>query len=191
VDNYFPQWNLDFAVCDYRSGAEQVMNYLLQLGHRNIAMITAGSEITTASDVRQVYTEKLAVAGVVPDETWIEDGKFTEEGGGEAARVLLDRHPEVTAIFAGNDKMAVGALHQLSRMNVRVPQDVSIVGFDDLAHSAFVNPALTTVHLPLYQVGMLACERMIERIRGRVERVTETLSTHLVVRDSTAMARTA
>lgn len=189
VDNYFKQWGLDYAVCDYRSGAEQVMNYLLQLGHRNIAMITAASEITTASEVRNVYKEKLASAGHPLDETWTEDGKFTEEGGAEAARVLLERHPETTAIFAGNDKMAVGALHLLSRMNVRVPQDISIVGFDDLQHSAFVNPALTTVHLPLYQVGMLACEKLIERIRGRAESVAETLSTHLVVRESTAMAR--
>jgi LacI family transcriptional regulator len=190
VDNYFPHWSLDYAVCDYRSGAEQVMNYLLQLGHRNIAMITAASEITTASEVRRVYEEKLGSAGHLPDGSWTEDGKFTEEGGAEAARKLLERHPETTAIFAGNDKMAVGALHLMSQMNLRVPQDISIVGFDDLRHSAFVNPALTTVHLPLYQVGMLACERLIERIRGRNDRVGETLSTHLVVRESTAMART-
>lgn len=189
VDNYLPQWKLDYAVCDYRSGAEQVMNYLLQLGHRSIAMITAASEITTASEVRRVYEEKLTAAGHPPDESWTEDGKFTEEGGAQAARRILERHPETTAIFAGNDKMAVGALHLMSRMNLRVPEDISIVGFDDLRHSAFVNPALTTVHLPLYQVGMLACERMIERIRGRSEPVAETLSTHLVVRESTAMAR--
>ena len=190
VDNYFPKWKLDHAVCDYRSGAEQVMNYLVQLGHRKIALITAGSEITTADDVRRVYHDKLSAVGHAPVDGLVEDGKFTEEGGGEAASVILERHPDISAIFAGNDKMAVGALHQLARMNINVPRDVSIVGFDDLAHSAFVNPALTTVHLPLYQVGVLSCEKLIERVRGRSEPVTETLSTHLVVRDSTAMART-
>ena len=102
----------------------------------------------------------------------------------------LDRHPDITAIFAGNDKMAIGALHYLSRRGHRRCRRICrSIGFDDLQHAAFVTPTLTTVHLPLYQVGSLACERLIERIRGRSEPVAETLSTHLVVRESTAMAR--
>jgi DNA-binding LacI/PurR family transcriptional regulator len=189
VDNYFDQWKLDHTACDYQSGAEQVMNYLLQLGHRKIALLTAASEISTARAVRDVYLQRLAAAGDDADLSWTEDGKFTEEGGAEATRLILKRHPEVTAIFAGNDKMAIGALHLLSRLGIDVPRDISVVGFDDLQHAAFVNPSLTTVHLPLYQVGSLACERLVERIRGKTESVSEVLSTHLVVRDSTAMAR--
>jgi len=189
VDNYFPQYGLDYAVCDYRSGAEQVMNYLMQLGHRRIALISAAPEVTTARDLRNVYKEKLAAAGSEPADSWIEDGKFTEEGGADAMRAILERHPDVTAVFAGNDKMAIGALHLLKTRNMNVPADISVVGFDDMQHSAFVNPSLTTVHLPLYQVGLLACERLIERVHGRSEKVEETLSTHLVVRESTAMAR--
>ena len=96
----------------------------------------------------------------------------------------------MTALFAGNDKMALGAMHQLRRRGRSVPHDVSVVGFDDLGHSAFVNPSLSTVHLPLYEVGTQSCERLIERIHGKVDRVAEKLSTHLVVRDSTAMAPT-
>jgi LacI family transcriptional regulator len=190
VDNYFDRLKLDYVACDYRSGAEQVMNYLLQLGHRKIALLSAAQEIRTARDLRNVYVERLSAAtGAAPDDSWIEDGKFTEEGGLHATRRILDRHPDITAIFAANDKMAVGALHQLARAKIRVPQDVSTIGFDDLHHTGFINPSLTTVHLPLYQVGVLACERLIERIRGRVEKVADTLSTHLVVRDSTAMVR--
>jgi len=86
--------------------------------------------------------------------------------------------------------MAIGAMHLLSRLGIEVPRDISVVGFDDLQHAAFVIPSLTTVHLPLYQVGSLACERLVERIRGKQESVSEVLSTHLVVRDSTAMVRT-
>lgn len=189
VDNYFDRWKLDYVACDYRSGAEQAMNYLLQLGHRRIALLSAAPEIHTARDIADVYHERLTAAGVRVDESWIEDGKFTEEGGAAATRRVLERHPDITAIFAGNDKMAVGALHLLARMNIDVPSQVSVIGFDDLQHAAFVNPSLTTVHLPLYQVGLLACEKLIERIRGRSEKIAETLSTHLVVRDSTAMAR--
>jgi DNA-binding LacI/PurR family transcriptional regulator len=191
VDNYFPQWKLDHTVCDYRSGAEQVMNYLMQLGHRCVALLAAAPEVATARDVRRTWEEKLRAAGSEPSETWVADGKFTEQGGAEATEQILSRHPDVTAIFAANDKMAVGAIHQLSRRGIRVPEDVSVVGFDDLQHSAFVNPSLTTVRLPLYQVGALACERLVERIHGRQERVAETLATHLVLRDSTAMARNA
>ncbi|HYO09615.1 MAG TPA: LacI family DNA-binding transcriptional regulator [Tepidisphaeraceae bacterium] len=188
VDNYFNQWNLDHVVCDYRSGAEQVMNYLLQLGHRRIGLINAAQEIRTSRDVLETYRAKLAGAGVTPAAGWVEDGKFTEEGGARAAEMILERDPSVTALFAGNDKMALGALHYLDRRNMDVPRQISVVGFDDLRHAAFVTPALTTVHLPLYEVGALACERLIERAHGRAEKVAEKLPTHLMVRESTAMA---
>jgi LacI family transcriptional regulator len=191
VDNYFEQWKLDFCACDYRSGAQQAMNYLIQLGHRDIALIAGAPESHTARDLVVTYQQMLASAGAPLDSAWIEDGKFTESGGAEAADRIFARHPEVTAVFAGNDKMAIGAMHFFSRRGIRVPQDVSVIGFDDLQHSAFITPSLTTVHLPLYQVGSLACERLIERIRGRAERVAERLATHLVVRESTAMVRTA
>lgn len=189
VDNYFKQWGLDSVACDYRSGAEQAMNYLLQLGHRNIGVIAAAMEIATARDVRDVYLRKLNDAGVGHRAGWIQDGKFTEEGGAAAARLLIDQHPEVTAILCTNDKMAVGAMHMLNQQGIRVPAEMSVVGFDDLRHAAFITPSLTTIHLPLYQVGVLAVDRLMERVHGRSERVFETLPTHLVVRDSTAMAR--
>jgi DNA-binding LacI/PurR family transcriptional regulator len=191
VDNYFSQWNLDHVVCDYRSGAEQVMNYLLQLGHRRIGYINAAAaEIRTSRDVGDVYRERLESVGVTPDPRWVEDGKFTEEGGARAAQTILARDSGVTALFAGNDKMAVGALHYLTRNGIDVPGQVSVVGFDDLRHAAFVTPTLTTVHLPLYDVGALACERLIERVHGRTERIGERLPTHLIVRESTRMVNT-
>jgi LacI family transcriptional regulator len=189
VDNYFDQWKLDFVASDYRSGANQVMNYLLQLGHRKIGLLSAAQEIRTARDIVAVYTDRLTTEGSPPQPGWIEDGKFTEEGGAKATERILAKHPDVTAIFACNDKMAIGAMHYLSHCGMPVPQHVSVIGFDNLQHAAFVTPSLTTVHLPLYQVGSLACERLIERIRGRNEPVKETIPTHLVVRESTAMAR--
>lgn len=182
---------LDHVMCDYASGANQVLNYLIQLGHRRIGLITAGETIATANRVREIYAQKLAAVGMNVDDSWIVDGQFTEEGGAEAARLLLERHPDLTALMAGNDKMAIGAMHLLHRTGRDVPRDVSVTGFDDLPHAAFVNPSLTTVHLPLYQVGSLATDRLIERIHGRTTPVHEAISTHLVVRDSTAMARDA
>jgi DNA-binding LacI/PurR family transcriptional regulator len=189
VDNLFSQWKLDYVVCDYRSGADQVMNYLLQLGHRKVGLINAAPEIRTARDVRDIYKSKLEALGVSVEDSWVVDGKFTEEGGAAAADAILSKHPDVTALFAGNDKMALGALHYLTRRGIKVPGDVSVVGFDDLKHAGFITPSLTTVHLPLYEVGALACERLIERVHGNVDKVAETLPTHLVVRESTALAK--
>ena len=84
--------------------------------------------------------------------------------------------------------MAIGALHHLNRKRIRVPDQISIVGFDDMQQAAFASPGLTTVHLPLYEVGAIACERLIDRIRGKAGRISEVLPTHLVVRESTAIA---
>jgi DNA-binding LacI/PurR family transcriptional regulator len=188
VDNYFPHWDLDHVVCDYRAGAEQAMNYLLQLGHRKIGLIYAAPEIRTTRDKIDVYESKLRDAGQDPIPTLRADGKFTEADGAKAAEQILANHPDVTALFAANDKMAIGALHYLSRRRIAVPEQISVVGFDDMRQSAFANPSLTTVHLPLYEVGQLACERLVERIRGKQDRVADLLPTHLVVRESTAMA---
>ena len=190
VDNHIKEWKLDHVVCDYRAGAEQIMNYLLQLGHRQIGLIHGATAVKTSRDVIDAYDRKLQATEIAPLASLKEDGRFTEEGGAIAAGVLLKRHPELTAIFAGNDKMALGALHYLHRHGIDVPRQVSVVGFDDLQQSAYIRPALTTVHLPLYEVGALSCERLIERIHGRVDRIAEVLPTHLVLRESTAMART-
>jgi LacI family transcriptional regulator len=187
VDNYLEQWNLDYVVCDYRAGTEQVMNYLLQLGHRKIGFINAAPEVRTARDRQEVYENRLRSISVEIKPEWMGDGQFTEQGGALAAQRILEAAPDVTAIFAGNDKMALGAMHYCSHRGIRIPHDVSIIGFDDMQQAAFVNPSLTSVHLPLYEAGALACERLVERIRGKIDRVAETLPTHLVVRESTAM----
>ena len=191
ADNYFDkQWDLDYVACNYSLGASQVMNYLVQLGHSKIGLIHGAGGVRTARDVIEAYEQKLKTNGFDSSAEWQEDGRFTEEGGAQAAASLLKKHPDMTAIFAGNDKMALGALHYLHRRGIDVPGQISVVGFDDLQQSAYVRPALTTVHLPLYEVGSLACERLIERIHGATNRIAETLKTHLVVRESTAMART-
>lgn len=188
VNNIFDGCGLDYVVCDYRSGAEQAMTYLHQLGHRRIGMIHGADTARTVRIIMETFREKLAAWGLDADAGYFADGKFTEEGGAEACGALLDRHPDLTAIFAGNDKMALGAVHHLTHSGRRVPQDVSVIGFDDIQYSAFTTPALSTVHTPLYELGVLAAERLIELIRGKATRVADTLPTHLVLRESTSIA---
>jgi LacI family transcriptional regulator len=190
TDNYFDKsWDLDHVVCNYAQGAGQVMDYLVQLGHRKIGLIHGPAGICTAADVVSAYEKKQAIMGNDAGPSWRQCGFFREEGGAKAAAALLKQHPDMTAIFAANDKMALGAMHYLSRQGIDVPGKISVIGFDDLQHSAYVWPSLTTVHLPLYEAGAMACEKLIERIQGNVDRVSEVLKTHLVVRESTAMAR--
>src|SRR2546430_16242956 len=85
--------------------------------------------------------------------------------------------------------MAIGAMHFASRCGMALPRDLSVIGFDDLRFGAFMNPPLSTVHLPLQAVGARACERLIERINGRRETITDRLPIHLVVRESTGLAK--
>jgi LacI family transcriptional regulator len=188
VNNYFPQWNLDFVISDYIGGADQVMDYLFQLGHRRIGMINGLTSITTARDLIERYEHKLRSVGVAPQASWREDGLFTQRGGAEAAEKLISRHPDLTAIFAGNDNMAMGAMYYLNRIGKRVPQDVTVVGFDDWQDTVFANEELTTVHLPLAQVGAQACDRLVERIQGRPDPIRDVLSTHLKVRHTSGLA---
>jgi LacI family transcriptional regulator len=192
VDNRYAEHKLDWIHCDYSQGAEQAMNCLVQLGHRRIAIIYAAPESATARDVIDVYTRRMRELDSVSGEhtQWMADGMFTAEGGAAAAEKLLTEHPEITAILCGNDKMAIGAIHGLARLGIRVPEDVSVVGFDDIQHLPFVKPALTTVHLPLYELGSRAVDRLIERTHNKVEHVADILPTHLVLRESTAMVRT-
>jgi LacI family transcriptional regulator len=189
VDNCSQGWELDCVTSDYRSGTQQMMSYLTQLGHRRIGLITGSFQSRGSCELINTYKSELAAVGHTTDDTWFADGRFTEEGGSGAAELLLSRHPNLTAIFAGNDKMAIGAMHTLSEKGLRVPVDISLAGFGNLRHAAFLNPPLTTVHTPLFMVGTQACERLVERIKGRTEPVTDRISTHLIIRDSTALAR--
>lgn len=190
VDNRLSHTPCDFVVCDYRLGAQQAMNCLLQLGHRNIGLIYAAPESFTAREVADVYLTRLQEADSPTDATRRHDGCFTDEGGAAAAEQILAAHPDTTALFCGNDKMALGALRYLTSAGKRVPQDVSVIGCDDIQHLAYVSPSLTTIHLPLYELGVLACDKLIERIRGKSEHIAETLPTHLVLRESTGIVPT-
>ncbi|MBB6429182.1 LacI family DNA-binding transcriptional regulator [Algisphaera agarilytica] len=183
VNNQFDSWGVDQVVCDYRSGTDQVMTYLQQLGHTKIGLIHGSPDVFTSRVIIDVFKHRTPEL----DDTFLEDGHFTEEHGIAATHALLERHPDLTAIFAGNDKMALGAMRALSLRGIKVPEQISVVGFDDIPYSKFVTPALTTVHLPFYEAGDLACERLIQRIRGKNDRINETLSTHLVLRESTGI----
>jgi len=171
----------------HTSGADQAMRHLLELGHRRIAQIAGPLGWVATEDRRRGYRAALAAAGILPDSA-LEVEVEPEIGPGRNAALHLLGLPEPpTAIFAFNDNTAIGAIQAARVRGMRVPEDVSIVGFDDVEHATIVTPALTTVRQPLAEMGRTAVSllnRLLER--QQFETLHVELATRLVVRESTA-----
>jgi DNA-binding LacI/PurR family transcriptional regulator len=193
VNNYSKEFNLNYVVSNYRYGAWQAAQHLVRLGHKRIGFISGGMhEIQTSQDIFESFQEVLTERNIPLDPSLVVDGWLTEEGGMKATELLLRHDPQLTALFALNDKMALGAIKKLNELGLRVPHDIAVVGFDDIPQASFAIPGLTTVHQPLYEIGKQSCERMIELIHRKVERVQEVIPIYLVVRESCgAKAKTA
>jgi len=171
----------------HMAGADQATMHLLELGHRRIAAIT-GPRGWMATDERlRGYHAALASAGVLPDPSLVIESNFEVGGGHAAANALLSMAEPPTAVFAFNDQMAIGAMQAMLERGLRVPDDVSVVGFDDTAEAEIVTPHLTTVHQPLAEIGRMGVSLLTRLLDGqRVEALHVELETKLVVRDSTA-----
>jgi LacI family transcriptional regulator, galactose operon repressor len=168
-------------------GADQAVQHLLELGHRRIGAITGPSGWVATEDRRRGYRAALAGAGVMPDPRLEIEGDFEVAGGVVAANALLDLPEPPTAIFAFNDNLAVGTVHAARARGLSIPDDLSVVGFDDVEAARIVRPALTTVRVPLAEIGRMAVALLVRLIeRQRFETLHVELSTTLVVRDSTA-----
>jgi len=177
---------------DNRLGARRATEYLLSLGHRRIAHVS-GARLETFRHSRERlagYQEALAAAEALADPRLVVAGDYTEEGGVRAIRALLDGGASFSAVLASNDLSAIGAIRALAERGLRVPEDVSVVGFDDIHISAFINPPLTTVHQPAAEIAQRATELLVARIRGEdVADRRHLLEPTLVVRDSAAPLR--
>jgi len=168
------------------SGAKQAIAHLLDHGHRRIGVIT-GPRSWNASNERLIgYHAALAGGGLVPDPHLEVEGDFEHETGYAGATKLLSLPDPPTAIFAFNDDMAVGALNAALQRGLRVPEDLSIVGFDDSVQAQNVSPALTTVYQPLAEMGRMAVSLLTRILEGqRLEAVRVELGTRLIVRGTT------
>jgi DNA-binding LacI/PurR family transcriptional regulator len=186
VNNYIANSNLNHVLCDYSAAGRLAAEHLLKRGHRRFGLIRGANEVQTAVDLRTSFESAMCEAGLELPETSVEDGFYSEEGGAVAAVSLLKRHPNLTAIMAGNDRMAIGAISGLKSIGRRVPQDVSIIGCDNIHDGQFSDPPLTTVQTPLYEVGQLACRRLLELIGGGSRSVADLLPVELIERGTVA-----
>jgi len=156
--------DVDSVLIDNCRGARKMVAHLLSLGHRRIAIIKgAGGNYDSAERLRG-YRMALRDAGVDPDRSMERAGGFTEEGGYAATLELLDARPRPTAIFAANDSMAIGALSALRESNVRVPTDMAVAGFDDIPLARYMNPPLSSVRVPISELGERAIEILVDMI---------------------------
>jgi LacI family transcriptional regulator len=156
----------DVVRCDSEGGAYKLVKLLLSLGHRRIAMLSGPRNISTAEDRVRGYQKALAEEGVpiLPD--LMQYGNFTVESGLDMTRQALALTPRPTAIFAGNNLIAIGALKNLQECQVRVPEDMALVGFDDLPVNLTIDPFLTVAKQPAYEMGRGAAELLLARLAG-------------------------
>ncbi len=150
---------------DYQ-GAYLATKHLVDLGHKQIAHITGLQTHPDARDRLDGYYQALMDAGIEPNQDLVIDGDYTEASGLMAVEMLFTRKHIFSAIFAANDQMAFGARLALYRRGIRIPEDISLIGFDDQSISAYMTPPLTTVHFPAMEMGITAGKAILSIIKG-------------------------
>jgi LacI family transcriptional regulator len=166
VDRCPAGWAGDAVVANNEDGGYQVGRYLTGIGHKSLSVISGPLDIETARDRLRGFQRALAGAKLKLPAKYIQEVPFNKEAGYSAALRLLSLIPRPLAIFAASDTLAIGALAAARELKLRCPEDVSIVGFDDLEFSEVTEPSLSTVFQPGYDMGALACEVLLDRVRG-------------------------
>jgi LacI family transcriptional regulator len=179
---------LPSAVADDREGARQAVAHLVALGHRRIAHLAGPQEISTGRGRLEGFEAAMAHAGLEVDPALVRFARaFTEPEGARVCEELLAGDVGFTAVVAGNDLLALGCYDVLERRGMRCPQDLSVVGFNDMPFADRFHPPLTTVHIPHYELGAAAADLLLERLADPATSPRDVeLQTRLVVRGSTA-----
>jgi LacI family transcriptional regulator len=181
--------NVSHVTTDNVLGAEKAVNHLLGLGHENIGMIN-GHEFAFVSQERlQGYQNALLKANGEFHPHYVRVGEFTEELGRKAALQLLRDNPEITALFCASDLMAIGALSAAEELDLKVPEDLSIIGYDDILLASYVNPKLTTIAQNKFSLGYESARLLIGLLNNQNETHRLLIKTELMERESTSIVR--
>ncbi len=175
---------------DYHHGIRQGVQHLAALGHRDIAFVSGPKRLHSAQSRSLAFSKSLAECAIVADPAWIVEGDHTMEGGIDAMDRLLKSKHLPTAVMCSNDMTAIGVLHKLYRAGLRVPDDLSVIGFDDIHIAQVTIPPLTTIQMSCFELARAA----VTALRAHVEEGGEPkrhykINTHLVVRESTGFPR--
>jgi len=173
------------VIATNRDGALTALEYLISLGHRRIGFIGGRSELQSAVHRLQGYKDGLARAGIPLDPDLIQTGDYSRKAGFACTQRLLNLSDPPTAIFASNDQSATGAIKAVLEAGLHVPDDISVVGFDNVPEAAYAHPRLTTVDQSIDKMGYIATEMLISLIEGdALESDLYKVPTQLIVRDS-------
>lgn len=170
---------VDCIDVDNIQGARLGVERLLACGHSRIAMINVDEDKDYTSDRLEGYRRALLAHGITLAETDVLYAQNHVEGGADAARTLMERGG-YTAVFCATDTMAIGLAAEFAKAGRTVPEDISIVGFDGLGHQLLANPQLTSVQQPIYEIGMLLAQALLERLDGRTEKRTQLIPPSLL-----------
>jgi len=181
---YNSSQNISYVVADNIGGMRKLVDYLVETGHKSFALLNGNKQVHTAQDRYVGFTESLENHGL--KNYTVVFGEFTYESGKSMVRSLTSI-PD--AIVCGNDLIAYGAIEELELMGYRVPEDVSVTGFDDIPFSKHYKPPLTTVKQPAYEMGKKAAEMLLKMMKTRKNKRGIVLETQLVVRSSTNVRR--
>jgi LacI family transcriptional regulator len=181
---------MSHVLIDYAHGIRQAVDHVAGLGHKRIGFITGPLDLHSARTRRQAFVDGLRSNGIRPDPRLIREGTHTADGGQQAMNGLLRGGRPPTAVVCSNDWTAIGALHAVDAAGLRVPADVSLVGFDDIPLASYTSPPLTSVRMSAGDVGSTAFDALFRLIGGdRLEGDIYQVPTTLVVRNSTAKPR--
>ncbi|TFH91591.1 LacI family DNA-binding transcriptional regulator [Vibrio ouci] len=184
VNRFVPELAQNCIEIDNEFGGQLATEHLLRMGHRNIACITGPLDKSDARGRLQGYRKALEEADILFDEALVSEAGFTEESGVSAMRKLLNRDCSFTAVFACNDHMAFGAFEVLKEEGISVPEQVSLMGFDDILFARYISPPLSTVNFPIEQMSAEAVQLVIQILNKNKRDVSFKLSPTLVPRSS-------
>ena len=177
---------ISYVDCDNRRGASLAVNHLIHLGRRHIATIAGNLDMPSAVDRLMGYRDALTRAGVALDPTLEEAGDYRVDRAAMAMQRLLFNHPDVDAVFAASDLMAVAAMKVLAQANRRIPEDVAVVGFDDSADAKLSSPTLSSVRQPIETMGREAVDILVHEMSNRrAEPQQMVFGPELIIRAST------
>jgi LacI family transcriptional regulator len=174
-----------YVTTDNMLGAKKAVQHLINLGHKNIALVNGHEKAFVSKRRLEGYLEALHSADLPLRNEWILDGKFDEDEAEQVATQLLTLNPEITAIFCASDLMGLGVIKAANKLGRKVPDDLSIIGYDDILLASYSSPSLTTIAQDKFQMGYEAAKLLVNMLEGDYNPHVITLETQLKIRNST------
>ena len=190
IDRRMRDCDVDTVFADGKAGSHAAVSHLIALGHKRIGVISGPLHLSSAQDRYTGYLQAMSEAGLSVDANLTRFGDYRLESGHDLARELMNRRKPPTALFVANNQMTIGALNAIHEMDIRIPDEVAVVGFDDFDWAISLNPPLTTIAQSSYDIGVNAASLLLARIGDPdLPKRTVVLNTELKVRASCGAAR--